>query len=218
MLTTTTPPPVLATRPPTVQVAYTSHYCEENVYLLLQTLASDASVADTWNAYAVFISNETKSVALWNQKLAPEDSVMPVVWDYHVVALLRPKEPEISQECEERVLPQAWIYDFDSRIPTPVLLEEYLEGTFRDEVPTQFQSLFRVVSAQELFDYFASDRSHMLSSEASLVYVKPPPGHAAIRGTKAVHDTNLMGSFVNMRNEEDTYGRVVSLEELQGWC
>ena len=37
------------------------HYCEENIYLLLQALASDPSVTNTWDLNAVFISNHTKS-------------------------------------------------------------------------------------------------------------------------------------------------------------
>ena len=93
-------------------------------------------------------------------------------------------------------------------------------------------SLFRIVPACDLFDHFASDRSHMvglrwmlcialaydscqLSSE--VVYVKPPPAHAAIRGPKAQHSTNLMESFVNMRASEG-FGRVVSLGELWEMC
>ena len=71
----------------------------------------------------------SSQVALWNQKLAPEDDIMPVVWDYHVVALFLPcKDQErmstagIHKEDREATS-QAWIYDFDSRIPTPALLE-----------------------------------------------------------------------------------------------
>ncbi|KAI5899877.1 uncharacterized protein SCHCODRAFT_01270368 [Schizophyllum commune H4-8] len=214
-------------RPPptTPEVVYTSHYCEENIYLLLQALAKNSSVIEIWDLNAVFISNHGKSVALWNQKLAPEDDIMPVVWDYHVVALLLPrKDPARTstgevQEQHSEVTVQAWIYDFDSRIPTPVLLEEYLSGTFNEGVPEQFQSLFRIVPVRDLSDHFASDRSHMLSSEVpqDQVYVKPPPAHAPIRGPKAQHSTNLMEGFVNMRASEG-FGRMVSLGELWEMC
>ena len=95
-------------------------------------------------------------------------------------------------------------------------------------------SLFRIVPARDLFDHFASDRSHMvglrrtlcivhahdscqLSSEVPQVYVKPPPAHAPIRGPKAQHSTNLMEGFVNMRASEG-FGRVVSLGELWEMC
>ncbi|KAL1748097.1 hypothetical protein HDZ31DRAFT_30346 [Schizophyllum fasciatum] len=72
---------------------------------------------------------------------------MPVVWDYHVVALLVPRlalesGSKAPQESARRS-PQAWIYDFDSRIPTPVPLEQYLAGTFRDDIPEDFQRLAR---------------------------------------------------------------------------
>lgn len=52
------PPPL----PP--DATYTSCYCEENVYLLAQMFQALATETDDWPwaAYAVFISNETKTV------------------------------------------------------------------------------------------------------------------------------------------------------------
>nr|VWP00499.1 Mitogen-activated protein kinase (EC [Ganoderma boninense] len=82
------PPPPL---PP--DSVYTSCYCEENIYLLAQNFLAEAhtqtsrGLAWPWEIYVVFISNRGKTVALWSQKLrAPQ----VVVWDYHVVLVLRP--------------------------------------------------------------------------------------------------------------------------------
>ncbi|PIL30513.1 hypothetical protein GSI_07213 [Ganoderma sinense ZZ0214-1] len=72
---------------------YTSCYCEENIYLLAQNFLAEAhtqasrGLAWPWELYVVFISNRRKTVALWSQRLrAPQ----VVVWDYHVVLVLRP--------------------------------------------------------------------------------------------------------------------------------
>ncbi|KAL1680857.1 hypothetical protein EV122DRAFT_206859 [Schizophyllum commune] len=70
---------------------------------------------------------------------------MPVLWDYHVVAVLLPRKDQERMSTtgipkqDREATSQAWIYDFDSRIPTPALLEEYLAGTFNEGVPEQFQ-------------------------------------------------------------------------------
>ena len=69
-------------------------------------------------------------VALWNQKA--RDGV--VVWDYHVVLVLRPRVgcpqlqtgdnlssngefPEVSARSPMNLT--AWVYDYDSRLPAP---------------------------------------------------------------------------------------------------
>ncbi|KAI1788484.1 N-terminal glutamine amidase-domain-containing protein [Ganoderma leucocontextum] len=72
---------------------YTSCYCEENIYLLVQNFLAEANaqasrgLAWPWETYVVFISNPGKTVALWSQTLRAPNVV---VWDYHVVLVLRP--------------------------------------------------------------------------------------------------------------------------------
>ncbi|KAF8212390.1 N-terminal glutamine amidase-domain-containing protein [Mycena galopus ATCC 62051] len=107
------------------ETVYTPFYCEENIYLLCE-----AFLLQQEDVSVVFISNENKTVALWNQKL--NQSV--VVWDYHVVLLLRSKE-------------QQWIYDMDTRLPFPCLLKDYLAQTFRQDVPSSYQRFSNPVFA-----------------------------------------------------------------------
>lgn len=44
---------------------YTSCYCEENVYLLAQSLLARLEVTAVWEIYVVFISNETRTVNIF---------------------------------------------------------------------------------------------------------------------------------------------------------
>ena len=46
------------------QCPYTSCWCEENIYLLCLHFLGDRSAMDDWNIYAVFISNESKTVSM----------------------------------------------------------------------------------------------------------------------------------------------------------
>lgn len=104
-------------------IVKTPFYCEENIFLLCEAFISLQEEVS-----AVFISNELKTVcsygatvnslgltnacqvALWNQKLS-KDPGSVVVWDYHVVLLLRSSDG------------QHWIYDFDTRIAIPCPLK-----------------------------------------------------------------------------------------------
>ncbi|KAJ7632478.1 N-terminal glutamine amidase-domain-containing protein [Roridomyces roridus] len=101
---------------------YTPYYCEENVYLACEAMASE-------DVSAVFISNHEKTVALWNQKLS-QDPQFPVFWDYHCVLLFRGPE-------------QFYIYDLDTRLPCPCPLKDYLNQTFRQDIPESFHRFAR---------------------------------------------------------------------------
>lgn len=57
-------------------------------------------------------------VALWSQKRARSPN-NPVVWDYHVILVLRPKINE-SNPGPHRV---AWVYDFDTKLSNPCRLQ-----------------------------------------------------------------------------------------------
>ncbi|TEB36208.1 hypothetical protein FA13DRAFT_1237263 [Coprinellus micaceus] len=149
---------------------YTSCYCEENVYLLCQRFLSLPNITENWHIWTVFISNVDKKVALFSQKAARGDG-LPVVWDYHVILLLQPKEllgcpprdhPTIRQSDVPRIGARPWVYDFDTRLPVPCLWENYLTHTFPSDLLPEYTSSFRVISAQIYLSNFASDRSHML--------------------------------------------------------
>ncbi|KAJ7685043.1 N-terminal glutamine amidase-domain-containing protein [Mycena polygramma] len=146
------------------QMVYTPFYCEENIYVLCEALLSRKAEVSV-----VFISNESKTVcpscrppkyapqafvqiALNNQKLGGQSVV---VWDYHVVLWLRARDQ------------QNWIYDFDSSLPFPCLMKDYLAHTFEEDVPFPYISLFRIVTGPTFVEYFASDRSHMVRDDMS---------------------------------------------------
>ena len=89
----------------------TDCYCEENVYRYLASSAHDRN-----RAFAVFISNEAKTVVLRQQRAAEKHAVIEgdthytVIWDYHVVAV------EFSGE--------EWVVvDRDSQLGTPFPLQ-----------------------------------------------------------------------------------------------
>ncbi|KAJ7751997.1 N-terminal glutamine amidase-domain-containing protein [Mycena metata] len=178
---------MLMHNPPSApDTVHTPFYCEENVYLLCEAFVSQQEEVS-----AVFISNEQKT--------------SHVVWDYHVVLLLRSRER------------QQWIYDFDSRLPFPCLMKDYLRHTFKENVPEPYRSiiplssLFRIVPGSTFVEHFASDRSHM--NAAPKRYRSPPPPHAPIRGRSATTTgNNLMESFVDMVSSERSFGKVLDLQ------
>ncbi|KAJ6546534.1 N-terminal glutamine amidase-domain-containing protein [Mycena vulgaris] len=189
------------------ETVYTPFYCEENVFLLCE-----AFMARGQEAFVVFISNELKTVALWNQKLS-RDAQSVVVWDYHVVLWLHTPDQ------------RNWIYDFDTRLAVPCPMKDYLHHTFREDTPRSYQSLFRVVPGPTYVANFASDRSHMVfmvpsnesipeNSNASSLYRSPPPCYAPLRGSEATMANNLMRSFVSMVPSEETFGHVYDLKGM----
>lgn len=129
------PPPSL---PP--DSVYTSCYCEENIYLLCRALLQTPSVTELWDIFVVFISNANKAVgirlwpsplvmrvfiditlftqvALWYQKTARSPDY-PVVWDYHVILVLRPRRKEHTKETGHPEM-HSWVYDFDTTLGLP---------------------------------------------------------------------------------------------------
>lgn len=91
---------------------YTPYYCEENIYLLADSFHRDKSITDDWEVNVVFVSNDTKTVALWSQKQS-QDPDYPVVWDYHCILVLKPRS------SLELVTEAAWVYDYDSCLAIP---------------------------------------------------------------------------------------------------
>jgi len=118
---------------------YTSCYCEENVYLLAQAFSTRAGLLELseWDIYVIFVSNEQKTVALWSQRARGD----VVVWDYHVVLVLRRRHqqspednllrdsdsagsdanPENESNPFHHDFDSAWVYDFDSTLPNPCI-------------------------------------------------------------------------------------------------
>ncbi|KAF9815441.1 hypothetical protein IEO21_04612 [Rhodonia placenta] len=200
------PPPLPA------DSVYTSCYCEENVYLLAQALSSQAATDENgpWDLFVVFISNNGKTVALWNQK-AHKDFI---IWDYHVILALRPTTASRRSGTSEDTITdasEAWVYDFDTRLPVPCRWQGTLRAYSLNDyflISFLFLTLFRVIHAAAYLDHFASDRSHMVSLEDPSdpvspysPYRAPPPTSSALCGPKAKElgiNNNLMDSYVSM--------------------
>ena len=115
---------------------YQPYFCEENVWQLLQAEGLPQPRA------AVFVTNATRTVAMWGQRAGRPD---PVVWDYHVVLLL-PKE--------------GLILDLDDRDQLVWPVRDWLGHAFRAD-QFDLQPRFRIVDGEEFLAKFSSDRSHM---------------------------------------------------------
>jgi protein N-terminal glutamine amidohydrolase len=95
---------------------YASHYCEENIYKLVEEIMAN-SLLEGCNPYAIFISSSNKSTPIWNQKLGN-----PVCWDYHVILCIKSDEGE------------AVILDFDTMLPFPSRATEYVDQSFHPDI------------------------------------------------------------------------------------
>ncbi|KAI0318348.1 N-terminal glutamine amidase-domain-containing protein [Amylostereum chailletii] len=202
---------------------HTQFYCEENAYILAQTFEETNAVTCHWDVFVIFVSNPTKTIALWNQKASIGGNPGgAVVWDYHVFLALRPRCHALGEGdvhgTDDRST-GTWIYDFDSLSPIPCAAQDYLTKTclLGQTLPEEYRSLFRVVPSQTCIQHFASDRSHMLARPGE--YIKPPPAYPPLRGPGAHVDgivNNLMSDFVDMSVQK--YGTVMKLEDLAMWC
>ncbi|XP_076185259.1 protein N-terminal glutamine amidohydrolase isoform X4 [Aptenodytes patagonicus] len=151
--------------PPRPACAYTSCYCEENVWKLCDYIRSQDQYP-LEEFYAVFISNDRRMIPLWKQRSGHADE--PVVWDYHVILLHVP-----SGE-------QNFIYDLDTVLPFPCPFEVYSVEAFRldDSLRPEFHRKIRMIRADLYLKTFASDRSHM--KDANGKWQKPPPSYPCI--------------------------------------
>ncbi len=156
-------------------MSYQPFYCEENVWHLADRMRDRS-------ARVLFVSNSNRTCAMWKQRAGD-----PVVWDYHVVLF-----------CEGQ------IFDLDSRLGSPVSIDDWIAGTFPIEVPPLFAPRFRIIDAARFLEVFASDRSHMRTKRG---WQRPPPPWPLIGD-----GMNLM-QFVDMESEFE--GEVVELGDLR---
>lgn len=175
---------------------YTSCYCEENVWQLCQQVQKDSNT-ELIECFVVFISNKRRSVPLWMQKSAP-DPLTPVFWDYHVILIQSPKEGK------------PLVYDLDSLLAFPCLLEDYMHQAIQTEHTLQkkYHRKFRVVAADKFLETFASDRSHMKLPNGQ--YQSPPPNYPPIRTANEVMN---LDEFIDMSSSY-SHGRVKDLKGL----
>ncbi|MFT3771174.1 MAG: hypothetical protein QM820_37645 [Minicystis sp.] len=165
---------------------YQPFYCEENVYHLSAEPIVAARPRDV-----VFISNPTRSTAMWNQRAAGRPN-QPMVWDYHVVLL-------VADPWE--------FWDLDTFLGCPVPAADYLAGSFAARVPIRFRPLFRLVDAALFAGTFASDRTHMVRRGR---YERPPPSWPCIGVPD--REPNLM-RFADMT--DPFLGEILDLAALQ---
>ncbi|KAL6456957.1 hypothetical protein MHYP_G00339200 [Metynnis hypsauchen] len=147
------------------ECVYTSCYCEENVWKLCEYI-KDQQTCPTDEVYAVFISNERRTIPIWKQKSSRGDE--PVIWDYHVVLLHLNKQG------------QGFIYDLDTTLPFPCPFDVYSREAFRSDLflKPEFRRKMRVIPALTYLQKFASDRSHMKHSNGT--WRMPPPSYPCI--------------------------------------
>eukprot|EP00116_Pleurobrachia_bachei_P011378 sb/3471640/ len=143
---------------------YTSCYCEENVYKLIESWENRPR-----DLHAVFITNALKQCPIWQQE-SSSNPAQPVIWDYHVIAAT-----------------STHVFDLDTRLPFPCDLEMYLQQSFKpDEVlnPVYMQKL-RPIAAEDFLKTFSSDRRHMKKDGE---WLSEPPTYAPIFNPSLGHN------------------------------
>eukprot|EP00960_Hanusia_phi_P019692 581338-Hanusia_phi.AAC.9 len=197
---------------------YTSCYCEENVYLFCRQLCKPPLSQSVEKAWAIWVSNENKTVAVWRQGGGgrtddevsdgdedfsrndedDDDQVGLAVWDYHVVCAVKHMGSDTV------------IYDLDTTLPFPSPAHTYIKKAFRPHarIRSSFRPLFRVVEAQEYLECFSSDRSHMMKAGGE--FLATPPGYPCI--LRASGENNVM-KFADMC-DSSMPGVVVDLSSL----
>lgn len=180
---------------------YVPHYCEENVWRILNIARGKGRCLD--HLFAMFITNSRRHVAIGMQKAAAarRDPTKTCFWDYHVVPIIR-----IPLRNGSTV---TLVYDCDSLLTFPTTLMEYTASSFRassnegvGSCSTAPPYVFRVVRFDELVDKFSSDRRHMLRSNDSSCsnwgsYVSRPPQQPCIRA-RLTSDPHTLPSFLHV--------------------
>ncbi|MFZ9887489.1 MAG: hypothetical protein ACO3JL_08305 [Myxococcota bacterium] len=136
---------------------YTPYYCEENVWQLLHD--ERLRPRERW---ALVISNPARQVALWAQRASPVAGA-PVVWDYHVVALVKDLDDVV-------------VWDLDSLGPCPATFADWYAQTVEPTLvlSEEFQPSFRLVPADDYLHRFSSTRAHMRGDDGAFLAAPPP--------------------------------------------
>lgn len=199
---------------------YTSCYCEENVWWQCkQYMESTAAFDPSIEAFAVFVSNPTKTVAIFEQKSSSRDDGA-VIWDYHVLFLVRSRIPSNETDTESNLV---LFFDLDSRLAFPCPFDLYWHKAIarQPNMRLQFTPRFRIVSAEHFVHSFASDRSHMIKDDGS--YSSPPPSYSVLGG--GAHNLDKFWDMQHLEQPEIDFDRVgwaskllVKTKEAYGCC
>lgn len=166
--------------------AHQPYYCEENIWHLCQHKHFPDS-------HVIVISSLGEYFPMLRQ-INEQQAELPVLWDYHVILLIR----ENKGDC--------YILDFNTSLPFCTPLKVYFEQSFMAEAllkPTEVP-LFRILTAQQYIAELRSDRSHM---KAENNWLSPPPAWNPI----SKRETNLK-QFTDMTDQ--AYGEIMTAQEL----
>lgn len=146
------------------------------------------------------MSNRNCLVPLWKQK-AGKDADGLVVWDYHVFLIYEGHNT-------------SWVFDLDTLLPFPVHFVDYYIQTFKsdDILKPEFHRFFRVISASDYLNNFASDRRHMKNEDGT--WIKPPPPWSPITCQSEVHNLPEFMSMVLETSDRPKYGTVYNLTDF----
>lgn len=173
---------------------YTTYFCEENIWWLVNTLIEqdiDAEGLEVW-----LLSNKRKCNLLFSQRSSAADE--PVCWDYHVV-------------LDALIDGGNVVFDFDTRLPFPVAREIYLRQTFagQSQLHPTLRTRVRRIPAATYVSRFSSDRSHMVGKLPTASF----PSYTPIRPADASRAIPLQAYWDLERNLDDG-SCVQSLEDL----
>ncbi len=186
------------------EYAYAPCYCEENIYLLLETLRDGDSHEDSTGRglgtdpgdyRVIFVTNEQRGCAFLEQKAVPPGR--PIVWDYHVVLLAGRGS-------------KALIWDLDTRLDFPCPAIEYLDRTFPRNLEEALRPLFRIIPGTSYLDGFSSDRRHMRRLDGSWLQSPPPWRELHGPGTDDPHELACILDLGDSR-----WGPLVNLASLK---
>ena len=189
------------------QCVYTACYCEENVWKLCEQFRSHGRAPAPDALHVVFISTHERMAALWRQKAGDSRLDNLVVWDYHVILLVKEKEDQ-----------PALVYDLDSLLQFPVPAGVYFGDALRPGVVLRIgdepgrkipEKIYRVIPGAAFLREFASDRSHMINKDGG--WMAEPPSYPAIASDSS---TNNIQEFISMNPSSLAPGQVMSEQEF----
>ncbi|KAG5678570.1 hypothetical protein PVAND_008233 [Polypedilum vanderplanki] len=178
------------------ECSYVSCYCEENVWKLCEQVEKQYP-NELSKCYAVFVSNERRTVPLWRQKAGRGEDKL-VVWDYHVFFMHNPS----PNRC--------LVFDLDTTLPFPTYFHKYVTETFRSDyaVSEDHYRFFRVIPAEVYLNTFSSDRRHMRRPDGS--WIKTPPSYPEIGSN--LSNPHRLDDFICMKSGKNPdLGKVYDL-------
>ncbi|KPI90135.1 putative N-terminal glutamine amidase [Leptomonas seymouri] len=181
-----------------LQYAYC--YCEENTYMCLEKVRELPDLFDC--SYAIFMSsfvcdpsqevcNQWTSAVPYRSFKSPDPSIDLVIWDYHVVAVVRFKESgkwfvidrdSSLPSSKESILGDWCKYcvDLDVYCSNALFPERSLAVPYASRVQLLMDAVrYRIITGDEFLCFFRSDRSHMIDSSGK--YLQEPPSWPPIK-------------------------------------